>query len=231
LSFLINPYSFASGDTWEETFDFGSSFPTAVSNGDTGTYSSTIGSVYVLNNEMTYAGVDQPCASYSSQLFTAGALSDTMWTMLANETIWTKVDAVPAPCFYGASNANNNLKDSNDLNYLGGLLAGCGPSAFGDHATTKYGTTSLVYSTCWAGNGSGSDNWTTLFRESATTSRFKNYPTSARSSDDYNYTLTVDSGMTGLDRLLCCGQNAGPSGRKSDATIDQLVFKNGVNSE
>ena len=230
MTILINPYSFASG-LWEETFDFGSSFTTAASAGDTGTYTGVGGTIEVSGGQMVYDNVDQPSTSYSSQLFTAGALSDTMWTMLANETIWTQVDTVPAPCFYGASNANNNLKDQNNINFLGGVLAGCGPSAFGDKATTKYGTTGIVYSTCWAGNGSGTDNWTTLFRESATTSRFKNYPTSTRSSNDYNYTLTVNSGTTGLDRLLCCGQNAGGGSRKSDATIDQLVFKNGVNSE
>tara|TARA_R110002072_G_scaffold160685_1_gene312044 strand:- start:216 stop:923 length:708 start_codon:yes stop_codon:yes gene_type:complete len=235
LSFLINPYSFASGDTWEETFAFGSSFPTAASDGDTGTYTGVGGTIQVSGGQMVYDNVDQPCSSYSSQLFSGGnILSDTMYTMLGYYTQWTFVQSPPAPCFYGASTSNNNLRDANNVTFLGGLMAGCGTTNKGDHGCNKAGTAAVAYSACWTGDGSGTKNWTVMYRTSATGSTFLVYGdngSGGKGSQTYNDSYTISSSITGLDRLLCCGQNDSPYGRDSDGVIEELIFKNGVNSE
>lgn len=232
---ILNPFiTFGGANDWIETFDFNDSYA-SVTSGNTGTFDGVGGTIDVdddIANQLSFANVDQPCSSYSSKLFAEGALSDTMFTMLADATVWTKVQQPPAPCFFGASNANVNLKDSNDCNFLGGILAGCGPTDYGNHSATKDGTNAVAYSACWTGNGSGSDNWDTLYRTSATGARYFSYPTSDRTgTPSYDETYTISSGTTDLDRFFACGQNDGPTGRDSDGKIDQIIFKNEVNEE
>jgi hypothetical protein len=89
----------------------------------------------------------------------------------------------------------------------------------------------VSYSACWTGNGTGSDNWDTLYRTSATGARYIVYPTSARSSSDFDDTWVVNSATIGLDRILACGHADGGGGRRSSGTIDEIIFKDGVNSE
>ena len=220
---VVNPYRFVAGG-WVEEFPFDSITGWTINSGAGGTITPSSGL-------MDYVNVDQPCYSYASKGFSEGALSDTMWTLLADSVIWTQNDPVPAPCFFGASDRDSGLKDSNTINFIGGLTAGCGPTNTGDHACDKYLATAVSYTSCWLGNGTGSDNWDTLYRTSATGIRFILYPTSARSSSDYDQTKTIDSGITGLDRIICNGQDDGPYGRDSDTTIDKITFKNEVNEE
>ena len=223
---LFNPYRYASGD-WIEEFPFDSSTGWTIASGGVGTMS-------ISGGKMNWINVDQNFSGYATKLFAEGALSDTMFTMLADETVWTQDDTVPAPLFYGASNKNFDMVEggSSALAFLGGLMVGCYIYTLGDHGSQRNPDTELVnYSTCWTGNGSGSDNWTTMFRTSATGARFINYPTSARSSSDYDATWTIASVTIGLDRVNCTGQNGGATGRKADGTCEKLTFKDEVNSE
>ena len=227
MGFIINPYNFAA-TTWSETFNFESSTGWTLVTGSNGTIDvNPIGEP----NKLDFDLVDDLCSSTASKTFSEGALSDTMWTMLANDIVWTQVDSVPSACFFGASNNDLPNKDSNDKDFLGGLLAGCGTTNTGNHGCTKESTNAVVYSTCWTGNGSGSDNWDTLFRTSATGATYKSYPTSARTTPSYNTTFTVSSSCTGLDRFLACGQNDGAGGRRSSGTVDEIIFRDEVNIE
>lgn len=212
------------GDDWEETFPFSSTVGWTINSGAGGT-------ITPASNVMDYDNVDQPCFSYAAKPFANGALSDTMWTMLADKVIWTKVDSVAAPCYFGASDRDSGMKDSNTISWIGGLMAGCGPTNYGTHGASKYLATAIDYLACWLGNGTGSDNWCTNYRTSATGIRFILYPTASKTSSDYDETGTIDSGITGLDRVICNGQDDGPYGRDSDGTIDTITFKNEVNEE
>jgi hypothetical protein len=226
---VVNSYRFGGGD-WVEEFPFDDQSTWTIASGGGGTMTVNASS----NGLMQWNGVDQNFSGYASKLFSNGALSDTMFTMLADETIWTQVDGIPAPLFYGASNKNFDMVEggTSALAFVGGLMVGCGGTNTGDHGSQRNPDTELVnYSTCWVGNGSGSDNWTTMFRTSATGARFINYPTSARSSSDYDATWTIASVTIGLDRVLCTGQNGGASGRKANGSCEKLTFKDAVNEE
>jgi len=223
---IVNSYRYASGARTEE-FPFDSSTGWTIASGGTG-------SMTISGGKMNWVDVDQNFSGYATKLFAEGALSDTMFTMLADEVIWTQDQSVPAPLFYGAANKDFDMVEygTSALAFLGGLMVGCGPTNTGDHGSQRNPDTELVnYSSCWAGNGSGSDNWTTMFRTSATGARFINYPTSARTSSDYDQTWTIFSATIGLDRVNCTGQNGGATGRKADGTCEKLTFKDEVNSE
>jgi hypothetical protein len=214
---------------WTETFNFESNSGWTLVTGSNGTIDVDPSGE---PDKLDYDLVEDLCSSTASKTFSEGALSDTMWTMLANEIIWTSVDTIPSACFYGASNNNLPNKDSNNKDFLGGLMAGCGSTNTGTHGCTKESTNGVVYSDCWTGNGSGSDNWDTLFRTSATGARYYSYPSSDRTATpDYDDTFTVSSSCTGLDRILACGSADGAGGRRSNGTINEIIFKNEVNEE
>jgi hypothetical protein len=228
VPFNIGQGAAGAGTDWTEIFPF-TSTSGWVQYIDTGNGEIGVGELGA--GKMGYDGVDQGSGSYATKLFSKGSLSDTMWTMLVNKTIWTQVDTIPAPLFFGASDANNDINDGDSISFLGGLMAGCGSTKTGDHGAGMASLDSLAYSTCWTGNGSGSDNWDTVFRTSATGARFILYPTSAKSSSDYDETWTISSSITGLDRTIYAGQDAGPGSRVSDGSIDEVTFKNEVNEE
>ena len=220
----------ASGaNDWTETFNFESDSGWSLVAGSNGTIDVDPPAEA---NKLDYDLVEDLCSSTARKMFAEGELSDTFWTMLANEVIWTLVDTVPAPLFYGASDNDLPMKDANSKDFLGGLMAGCGTVNKGDHGCTKDGTAGTSYSLCWTGNGSGSDNWDTLFRTSSTTARYIVYPDSNRSGTaSYDETFDVLSTTMGLDRILACGANDGAGGRRSAGTIDEIIFKNEVNEE
>ena len=213
---------------WTEEFPFDSDSGWTIAAGGGGTMS-------ISGGNMNWNSVDQNFSGYATKQFSSSALSDTYWTMLADQTVWTEVAGTPAPLFYGAANKDYDMVEggTSALAFLGGLMVGCGPSSLGDHGSQRNPDTEAVnYSLCWAGNGSGSDNWTTMFRTSSTGARFISYPTSDRTaSADYDETWTIQSVTIGLDRATCTGQNGGASGRQATGACAKLTFKNEVNEE
>lgn len=225
---VVNSYRFAGANDWEETFNFESDSGWSLVAGSNGTIDVDPPAEV---NKLDFDLVEDLCSSTARKMFAEGSLSDTMFTMLSNEVIWNTVDAVPSGLFYGASDNDLPMKDANDKDFLGGIMAGCGGTNTGEHGCSKNGTTGVSYSGCWTGNGSGSDNWDTLYRTSATGARYIVYPTSARSSSDFDETFDVSDATIGLDRILACGHNDGGGGRRSSGTIDEIIFKNEVNEE
>jgi len=217
----------AGGVGWEETFDFTSSSGWTISGsvGGTITVNSTVA------NKLSFVNVDQPSNAYATKLFSNGELDDCMFTLLADDVTWISGDPVPSPLYFGAGNANLDMKDANAVSFAGCMMTGCGGINYGDHGTVKDEAVAFNYSACWIGNGTGTDDWLTFYRTSSTGARVICYPDSSKSSSDFDDAWLISSGTSGLDRVLATAQNDGPSGRRSTGTVGQMTFKNEVNEE
>ena len=88
--------------------------------------------------------------------------------------------------------------------------------------------TSVAYSLPYTGSR-GTEYWTTLWRESATSSNFRVWSDSSRATNVHDSTFTINSGIISLDNMIGTGQMAGVPSRTSIGYITELSWKDEVN--
>ena len=225
MGFLVNSYTFPTAPwSWTETF--------AV---DTGFTQS--GTTFVVDTAGTgQLGFDTVIADgtdYLTKPFPDGDLSDTMWTMLGQETNFESGTTIPSNAHYGASNANMNYVDNSAVMAITAFQGGCGASGIlramihYDPAVAGSGTTQT---TCY--NGSRNvDYWDTLWRESATSMRYQVFSDGRdRDTSVMNNAVTIASTITGLDRFQATGGDFGVASRNLTGYVKEITFNNEVNN-
>ena len=194
---IINPYTFPiPAWSWTETF--------AVDTGFT-----QLGTTFVVDTagtgQLGFANVLADGTNYLTKMFPDGNLSDTMWTMLGQET---NLESGSATAFQGGCGTTGILRALVHYNGSGGTT----------QTTCYVGSRNTVY-------------WDTLWRESATTMRYQVFSDGrARTVSVMNDAVTIASAITGLDRFQATGGDFGVPSRNLTGYVREITFNNEVNN-
>ena len=181
---------------------------------------------------MKFDDVNDNTTDYLSKIFPEGALSDTMWTMLGQETFInssSNLSAGVAQACYGAGNSNLDIKDNTNLSAIVAFIGGCGTNKTHRAMAHYYGANGTSQSACYSGSFS-TEYWDTLWRESATTMRYKVFSDGrSRATNVLDAPVTITNTLTGLDRFLAVGGNHGVTTRHTYGYVNAIEFWDGVN--
>jgi hypothetical protein len=219
---IINPYTFPIPPwSWTETF--------AVDTGFT-----QLGTTFVVDTagtgQLGFANVLADGTNYLTKMFPDGNLSDTMWTMLGQETNLESGSASLAAAHYGASDANMNYKDNTAVSALTAFQGGCGTTGILRALVHYNGSGGTTQTTCYVGSRNV-EYWDTLWRESATTMRYQVFSDGrARTVSVMNDAVTIASAITGLDRFQATGGDFGVPSRNLTGYVREITFNNEVNN-
>jgi len=207
---------------WTETFDVNTGF-------------SQLGSRFTVdsggNNKLVCTGISSGDTAYIVKSIPDGnILSGTLATYLAEDCTLTSATYIPSPLYHGATNTSINWMDLNDTSGIVALFDGCGGTNLGDHGASKEGTTAVKHSSCWGGS-KGTPYWDTIFILTATTAQSLVYSDSARTTNVFDTTWTIDSMGDVCDRWIATSVNAGVPSRTTDAEMDGFTMKSGINEE
>ena len=180
--------------------------------------------------KMQFTGMTQGSTDYIGRLFPDGhVLSDTMWTQIGNAVNLQSGTTTPAPCFYGLCTDLVNFGDATATSCLSSLLNGAGAAPTNRAISKLSGDSgSVAYSLYYTGSR-GTEYWTTLWRESATSSNFRVWSDSSRATNVFDSTFTINSGIISLDNMIGTGQSASVPSRNSTGYITELSWKDEVN--
>jgi hypothetical protein len=188
-------------------------------------------SIDTVNKRLKFNDVNDNTTDYLSKMFPEGALSDTMWTMLGQETniLNTSTTTSPAQACYGAGNSNDNIKDNTSLSAIVAFIGGCGSGKTHRAMAHYYGANGTSQSACYAGSFS-TEYWDTLWRESATTMRYKVFSDGrSRATNVLDAPVTITNTLTGLDRFLAVGGAHNVTTRHTYGYVNAIEFWDGVN--
>jgi hypothetical protein len=189
-------------------------------------------SIDTVNKRLKFDDVNDNTTDYLSKIFPEGALSDTMWTMLGQETFInssSNLSAGVAQACYGAGNSNLDIKDNTNLSAIVAFIGGCGTNKTHRAMAHYYGANGTSQSACYSGSFS-TEYWDTLWRESATTMRYKVFSDGrSRATNVLDAPVTITNTLTGLDRFLAVGGNHGVTTRHTYGYVNAIEFWDGVN--
>ena len=189
-------------------------------------------SIDTVNDRLKFDDVNDNTTDYLSKIFPEGALSDTMWTMLGQETFInssSNLSAGVAQACYGAGNSNLDIKDNTNLSAIVAFIGGCGTGKTHRAMAHYYGANGTSQSACYSGSFS-TEYWDTLWRESATTMRYKVFSDGrSRYTNVLDAPVTITQSLTGLDRFLAVGGNHGVTTRHTYGYVNAIEFWDGVN--